>query len=802
MSRKDKKNKKAAKGAIKLKVLLNKCAIALVLVATILANTPMRYTIAQLSDTEGSKANAFAAGTLDQSLSTTADFSPAVLPGTVVATKDIAIANNGSLGFKYTIYAANTSGALCDALNLRATLNGVEQYNGALNSFTKDIADYSSTTANWHFEASLPTGTSYTLQNQTCTLDFNVLAKQKDLFSGIGFSDLETMGNVINAGTWKITGVWVQTTVEDFNAGSSSYTTDGKKEITVATSSDGTGDALIAAGGLIPPRVAGFSGSQDGSHYPENAIDGDLTTYWHSTKADDGDYFWVDLGQVYPVARVKITFKDDKGPKAYKIISNIINSTTSGYNTIANVSVNTSSTIEYSFAEINARYIYILMTKMNGNPTIHEFEVFKRELPSFDGTATLTSQTFDSGKITKWTKLEWDETLVNNSTTTTDIDFAVQTSNDGSNWSVWQLQSSVSPIDLSSLPQTRFIRWKADLTSGTYFPPISTPILHEARVFYEQEEAQKLIVLNEYLPYPSSTTWGYDSSTNPKGEWIELYNNGDSAVDVGGFYFKNSANATKTITTANTNTGSTIISANDWLVVYMNGEFMNNGGDAISFYDLFGDQLDSHSYDLSNACNLPPTPDATNSSAVSGTCTTVPADKSFARIPDGIGSWVDPIPTPGEANVLEIVPMDEFANKLEELLEVPANASETPAQTEEQLPAEETAPEMGGAPAPIVESAPAPVEEPIATTTPETVVEQVPVATTAPETPAVVDETTPAPELQPATTETQTPEVLTETPANPEPQPAIEPAPAAVEEAPAETPSEPATESQETQPII
>ncbi|MDP3003930.1 MAG: LamG-like jellyroll fold domain-containing protein, partial [Candidatus Azambacteria bacterium] len=36
-----------------------------------------------------------------------------------------------------------------------------------------------------------------------------------------------------------------------------------------------------------------------------------------------------------------------------------------------------------------------------------------------------------------------------------------------------------------------------------------------------------------------------------------------------------------------------------------------------------------------------------------GSSDAVPADKSYARIPDGVGAWVDPMPTPGRANILK-----------------------------------------------------------------------------------------------------------------------------------------------------
>ncbi|MFA5166120.1 MAG: lamin tail domain-containing protein [Candidatus Paceibacterota bacterium] len=847
MSLQDAKKKiRALFAKIKPKAAVKKLSAALMIVSIALANTPMSYTVAKLVDTEISGGNIFGAGTLDQSLSSGADFSPAVLPGSVVATKDMAIANNGSLGFQYTIFATNTIGALCDSLNLQATLDGVSVYNGPLKLFSYEVADYSPTAANWHFEASLPNGASYILQNQTCNLDFNVLAKQKDLVSGVGFSDLETMPNAILAGTWKIEGIWVQTTEADFNAGTPSYDCCGKKEIAVSPATDGTGDVSIAAGGEIPPMTASFSGDNDGQHIPSKAIDGDTATYWKATQASDADWFGVDYGMLYPVAKIEIDFHHPHIPYKYRVEVSPTCAYAGEQVIVKSSSNNNSSFLTIEFTERMIKCARIVFLDTSGNPAIDEFTSFKRELPWFDGTATLQSQTFDSGKITKWTKLEWDETLVNG----TDIAFSVQTSNDASNWSSWKLKSSTSPIDLSTLPQTRYIRWKADLTSDTFWPPISTPILHEARVFYEQEEAQKFVVLNEYLPYPSSTTWGHDSSFKPKGEWIELYNNGSSAVDLDGFYFQNALGTKKYISKATafitTNTGDTIINSHDWLVVYMNGEFMSNGGDTIAFYDLFGNPVDSHTFDTTNACTILPTPDATNSAAVSGTCTTVPANKSFARIPDGTGSWVDPIPTPGSANVLEVVPMDEFADKLNDLLIVPTSSEATTTQEAPELPMEgaggstptpeivDTLPTQPGlavatsseeiatttlptsteainspelatnTPEIIPETAPATTTPSVedtqaATTTPEVIIE--PAASVPAPAPVVAEVSTPV-EPQPATDETQMPEVLSETPATPEPQPENNPEiiaeavsaeqPAAPEQAPVEpVPAEP-----------
>lgn len=848
MSLQDAKNKiRALFAKIKLRAAIKKLSVALMIVSIALANTPMSYTVAKLVDTEVSGDNIFSAGTLDQSLSSGADFSPAVLPGSVVATKDMAIANNGSLGFHYTIFATNTIGALCDSLNLQATLDGVSVYNGQLKLFSYEVADYSSTTDNWHFEASLPSGAAYTLQNQTCNLDFNVLAKQKDLASGVGFSDLETMSNAIFAGAWKIEGIWVQTTVADFNAGQSSYDCCGKKEIAISSASDGTGDVSIAAGGEVPPQTASFSGNNDGQHIPGKAIDGDAATYWKATQASNADWFGVDYGMLYPVAKIEIDFHHPHIPEKYRVEISPTCAYTGEQTMIKSSSHNHSDFLTIEFAETMIKCARIVFLDTNGNPAIDEFTSFKRELPWFDGTATLTSQTFDSGKITKWAKLEWDETLADGA----DIAFSVQTSNDGATWSPWQLKSSTSPIDLSTLPQTRFIRWKADLTSDTYFPPITTPILHEARVFYEQEDAQKFVVLNEYLPNPDGS-WGDDTWLKPKGEWIELYNNGSSAVDLDGFYFQNALGTKKYISKATafitTNTGDTVINSHDWLVVYMNGEFMSNSGDTIAFYDLFGNPVDSHAFDTTNACNLLPTPDATNSTAISGDCATVPANKSFARIPDGTGAWVDPIPTPGSANVLEVVPVDEFVDKLNDLLVTPTSSEATTTQETAELPMESTggsaptpeaidtlpiqsdlgaatsseeiattslpasteainAPELAtSTPEIIPETAPATttpsVEDAQAatTTTTETIIE--PAASVPAPAPVVAEVSTPL-EPQPAIEQTQTEEVLQEAPANPDPQPSTDPAPEALPSATqTPAPSEPAPEATPSQTTI
>ena len=149
------------------------------------------------------------------------------------------------------------------------------------------------------------------------------------------------------------------------------------------------------------------------------------------------------------------------------------------------------------------------------------------------------------------------------------------------------------------------------------------------------------IVLNEFLPNPDCE----DNALMPDGEWVELYNNDSFNIDVAGWYlYDNNDSQSLKIALSNSDnnsnildTGETVVPAHGWLVVYVNGKYddwlNNTGGDSVRLYNneiSTGMLIDSHTY-ISNA--------------LSG--------KSYARIPDGTGAWVDSIPTPGTPNKVE-----------------------------------------------------------------------------------------------------------------------------------------------------
>ena len=302
------------------------------------------------------------------------------------------------------------------------------------------------------------------------------------------------------------------------------------------------------------------------------------------------------------------------------------------------------------------------------------FKTYVQTSGIYSSFGTLESQAFDSGQTSSWQSLEWDEAVSSN----TDITLEVATSNDGTTWSGWQLTSSSSPIDLTGLSPSRYIKWRAILTTSDNS---QTPILHEVRVNYSQGGTGD-IVINEFLPDPLGDECGLSGL---EGEWVEIYNKGTIPVDLNNWKVKNEAGTTITISSSNTHTGSTTIGAqgsgSEWLVVFMQGCIFNNDGDGdtVYLYDNNDQLIDSYSY-------TGPTQE----------------NKSYARYPDGTENWYDPVPTPGAPNRLDDEEIQEFAElesqeddiKLEqnELLEKEPLDKEVPSAEDEEMPVTEESP--------------------------------------------------------------------------------------------------------------
>ncbi len=181
-------------------------------------------------------------------------------------------------------------------------------------------------------------------------------------------------------------------------------------------------------------------------------------------------------------------------------------------------------------------------------------------------------------------------------------------------------------------------RFKLNLTANQEPRPASQP------GFSDQEKANLTVTsgawgvaLNEIMANPV----GNDKAQAPGGEWVELYNNNLFSVDLSGWVLYDDNDGHELyITAANSfdslGQATTTIGVHGWLVVYRNGDgdfSLNNDGDTVRLYNGEigdgGELIDSYTYTVAKAEGY-----------------------TYARIPDGVGAWVDPLPTPGQPNKL------------------------------------------------------------------------------------------------------------------------------------------------------
>lgn len=236
-----------------------------------------------------------------------------------------------------------------------------------------------------------------------------------------------------------------------------------------------------------------------------------------------------------------------------------------------------------------------------------------------------------------------------------------------------------------------FSAWRADVVNP------------EDSGWYDEETLDisftaRMVVLNEIYARPAT------GAVAPKNrEYVELYNNGSTPVDVLGWQISEISGSTEkfytVVASASTTSqmqpfsGNTIIPAGGFLVLVFNtegAEHFNNTGDTIKLYDSTT-LLDSHSYP------------------------SLAIGKAVVRFPDGIGFWVDPEPTPGTTNTvsleeLRLARFDDFM--IAQVLELASFKNVSMLENLTSIISDD---------APVV----ATTTEETATTTPEIVVEEV-----------------------------------------------------------------------------
>jgi hypothetical protein len=130
--------------------------------------------------------------------------------------------------------------------------------------------------------------------------------------------------------------------------------------------------------------------------------------------------------------------------------------------------------------------------------------------------------------------------------------------------------------------------------------------------------------LNEILSVPQAIDWDRDGTADERDEWIELYNAGDTAIDLGGWLLDDGDAETQVYQFPY----GTVIGANEYLVLYRQetGIALDDGGAEVRLIDPMAQVVDS---------------------IVIGA---LDADTSYGLDLDG--TWLNfPFPSPGKANV-------------------------------------------------------------------------------------------------------------------------------------------------------
>ena len=133
--------------------------------------------------------------------------------------------------------------------------------------------------------------------------------------------------------------------------------------------------------------------------------------------------------------------------------------------------------------------------------------------------------------------------------------------------------------------------------------------------------------LNEVLPAPSEIDWNGDGAANTNDEWIEVYNRGSAAIDLGGWLLDDIAaggSAPYVIP------AGTLLHPGGFLVLFRDrtGVALNNDGDTVRLLGPDAAEVDTFAYAKTKS------------------------DGSFSRSTDGDGAWTDTYPpSPGQANI-------------------------------------------------------------------------------------------------------------------------------------------------------
>ncbi len=694
--------------------LLRPAAALTLALALVIQSGAFGYSGAYFSDFGLSSGNPYQSGTLAFSLSDGDDFDDAVTP-LVSATTTAALLDAGSAAFQYRLKADNLSGDLCSVLNIKAGLDGTEEYNGPLAGL--DIASFVFADPEvWDFEASL-SDSNEIHENKICDFDLVFSGWQTGFAEGGGgFTHQEILPRTVATGEWD--GSPVIDPIADFAVFGASDVSDSHEtetgnntsvftglvgsnrsvsigggnfsqgiragaDITVGNNSEIGLDGIIANGAVDLGGGVDVSGETHGdsilvgnnSELSGRAVSGGAFTIGGGTQAQgDVDAQSATLGNNADILGT-LTLPPATSPilGGGASVATLVNSTPAAPDTFASVSLPAPNT--YSSSGEAGKDVLI----SSGNSPLILPPGIYRDLSSGNNlTLNLTSGTYvfrsvilgggntinadvSAGKILIFVENDFEtgNNLNFNLTGGTAADVYLEsagtvTLGGGNDWygTIYSTQSgdpgafgveTGNNVDvwggLYSAQQVKLGGGNNVTLVGPYFGTYSAPV------------SALGVVLNEIYPNPDTG----DPAPNNR-EWIELYNNTAGAVDVLGWKISEMSGASEVFYTvvavcpgsgtagkiAPYSGADTEIAASGLLVLQFcpASQVLNNGGDTVRLYDGSNTFLDGHAYP------------------------STAAEKSHTRIPDGVGVWVDPEPTPGSSNRVRL--QDLIASGLDE----------------------------------------------------------------------------------------------------------------------------------------
>ena len=145
------------------------------------------------------------------------------------------------------------------------------------------------------------------------------------------------------------------------------------------------------------------------------------------------------------------------------------------------------------------------------------------------------------------------------------------------------------------------------------------------------------IIVNEFMAANQNCC---DDGTGENEDFIELYNYGMEAIDIGGFYFTDNLTGSFLYHITDTSTSETTINGGGFLVIWADADpeqgplhvdfKLSSGGEDIGIYDPDGSAIIEMSFSSQGE------------------------DTSYGRYPDGSDTWQFMNPTPGMANTQEL----------------------------------------------------------------------------------------------------------------------------------------------------